>query len=141
MARVLLGCYRTGEANDPEVYSAAVISVISGYPLSIVRRVVDPRFGLPSKSKWLPTIAELKAALEDEMGPIRREEARRSIPQLEPPIDRSNRPTYEELQAQCWEVGLKIGQSRRGLERLSAHDFCQKFNISREQFDAIPDAK
>src|SRR6185312_3504497 len=63
LARVLLGCYRTGEANDPEIYSGAVIAVLSDYPLEIVKRVVDPRHGLPSKSKWLPTVAEIKEAL------------------------------------------------------------------------------
>lgn len=75
LTKVLIGCYRTGEANDPEIYADAVIAVLSDYPMEVVRRVVDPRRGLPSKTKWLPTIAEVKEACESEMGPIRRAQA------------------------------------------------------------------
>lgn len=58
-ARLLLGCYRTGDANDPEVYVAAVVAVLSKYPMHVMRMACDPNDGLPSKIKWLPTIAEV----------------------------------------------------------------------------------
>lgn len=76
LAKSLLGCFRTGDANDPEIYTAAAIAVLSDYPLDVVRRVVDPRTGLPSKCKWLPMIAEIKDACEEQMEPRRRMQVR-----------------------------------------------------------------
>lgn len=61
-AGLLLGCYRTGDANDPEVYAAAIIAVLSDYSLEVMRLVCDPRCGLPSRVSWLPTVAEVKSA-------------------------------------------------------------------------------
>lgn len=60
-ARVLVGCYRQGEAADPEVYLAALAAIMAEYPEDIVRVVTDPRSGLPSRSKWLPTVCEVRA--------------------------------------------------------------------------------
>jgi hypothetical protein len=54
------------------VYVAAVVAVLSDYPLDIVTAVTDPRTGIPAKLKWLPTIAEIKTACEDIAGPRRR---------------------------------------------------------------------
>lgn len=64
-AKQLLGCYRTGEANDPETFGAAVAAVLSAFPLEVIRYVCDPRTGLPGTSKWMPNPAEVKAACED----------------------------------------------------------------------------
>ncbi len=58
--KMLLGCFRSGDANDPEVYTSAVVAVLSDYPLSVINEVIDPRNGLPSKVNFLPTIAEIK---------------------------------------------------------------------------------
>src|SRR3972149_3077313 len=58
-ARLLLGCYRVGDANDPEVYISAVVTVLSRYPIEIMRMACAPNDGLPSKLKWLPTVAEV----------------------------------------------------------------------------------
>jgi hypothetical protein len=76
-AILLLSCYRHGEAANPEIYTDSVISVLSCYSADVIRRVVDPRSGLPSRLKWLPTIAEIKEACDAEMAPIRREQDRR----------------------------------------------------------------
>lgn len=59
-AKVLLGCYRSGEANDPEVYITAVVATLAQYPEHVIRAVCDPRTGLPSRSKWLPTVSEVR---------------------------------------------------------------------------------
>jgi len=64
-AKVLFGCYRTGDANDPQVYTAAVVAVLSDYSPEVVQFVTDPRTGLPSKVKWLPAVAEVKEACEE----------------------------------------------------------------------------
>lgn len=71
---MLLGCYRRGDANDPDIYVRAVASVLGEYPIEIIKAVCDPRFGLPSKSEWLPTVSEVKGACEATMAPIDRRE-------------------------------------------------------------------
>jgi hypothetical protein len=73
----MFGCYRKGDANDPEIYVAAVAAVLSEYPESVIDFVTDPRTGLPRKSKWLPNPAEVSEACEEHMAPIRHAEARR----------------------------------------------------------------
>ena len=79
--RLLLGSYRKGDAEDPDVYTSAVAAVLAQYPESVVRRVTDPRGGLPGTSQWLPTVHEVRAACEREMAPERermRREANRA---------------------------------------------------------------
>ena len=58
---MLLGCYRLADAYNPELYLASVITVLSDFPVSVIEHVTSPR-GLPSVSKWLPTIAEIVEA-------------------------------------------------------------------------------
>lgn len=63
-ARTLFGCYRKGEANDPETYVAAISAVLAEYAPDIVQQVTDPRRGLPSRVSFLPTVKEVKDACE-----------------------------------------------------------------------------
>lgn len=114
-AKLLLGCYRTGDANDPEVYVSAVVRVLSNYPIEIVQRVVDPVTGLPSKVKWLPTIPEILSACEEIAGVQRRtaEYDERSKRQFEEraaeDAAREIRPTKEDMLAKYGpNFGLKL---------------------------------
>jgi hypothetical protein len=63
-AKRLLGCYRAGDANDPETYIAAVVSVLSRYHESVIRDATEPATGLPSRLKWLPSISEIREECE-----------------------------------------------------------------------------
>lgn len=63
-ARILLGCYRKGDCEDPEVYYSAVVAQFMRYPGQSVVAVTDPVAGLPSRQKFLPTVAEVAEALE-----------------------------------------------------------------------------
>jgi hypothetical protein len=58
----MFGCYRKGDANDPDIYCAAVAAVLSRYSPAVVVYVTDPRTGLPGVVKWLPAVAEVKEA-------------------------------------------------------------------------------
>ena len=69
---VLLGCYRKGDAADPEVYTRAIMATLARYPADVVRRVTDPLTGLPSTSNFLPTVAEVIKGCEEIHGPARR---------------------------------------------------------------------
>jgi hypothetical protein len=59
---LLFGCYRRGDANDPETYSAAVTAILTRFPQHVVEYVTDPRTGIPSDAQWLPSVAEVKQA-------------------------------------------------------------------------------
>jgi len=61
-ARLLFGCYRTGDANDPETYVAAITAVLARYPEEIITRVTHPVTGLPHAKSWLPTVKEVTDA-------------------------------------------------------------------------------
>jgi len=61
-AALMLGCYRRGDAIDPETYSAAIVAVLSEFPQHVVEYVTDPRTGIPGNFQWLPSVAEVKQA-------------------------------------------------------------------------------
>lgn len=64
-ARLLLGCYRTGDANDPETYVAAITAILARYPEQVITEVTHPATGLPKKKGWLPTVKEVSDACEE----------------------------------------------------------------------------
>lgn len=63
-ARLLLGQFRRGEANDPAVFVTSVAAVLSRYRREIIIEVTDPRTGLALKTNWLPTIREVGDACQ-----------------------------------------------------------------------------
>jgi hypothetical protein len=73
---LLLGCYRTGDANDPEIYVAAITAILSRYPEVVITAVTHPATGLPSKKGWLPTVKEVVDACDEAVEPIVQNEAR-----------------------------------------------------------------
>lgn len=72
---------------DPEIYARAVVAVLTSYPENIVSAVCDPRGGLPAKSKFLPTVYEIREACERRMSPIL-DDARRQRIRAENDADR-----------------------------------------------------
>jgi hypothetical protein len=69
-ARMLVGAYRRNDAEDPALFIRAAATVLAGYPENVVRRVTHPATGLPSRLKFLPSIAEIRDACEEAMKPI-----------------------------------------------------------------------
>jgi hypothetical protein len=92
-AQLMFGCYRRGDANDPDTYVAAVSMVLSRYSAEVVKTVTDPFSGLPSRkseSGWtgLPDVADVKQACEDEAARAERYQqlgARKPVPRIEGP--------------------------------------------------------
>jgi hypothetical protein len=140
----LLGCYRTGDANDPETYVAAVIAVLSRYSAQIVREVTNPVAGLPAKLKWLPTIAEIRDECELLQARERRQEQRDADLRKQfaerkalEDIDRHSRKTYQQLVEECRARGIMIGPD--GQSDIDVTDILRKkYGITDEQWDAIP---
>jgi hypothetical protein len=107
-ARLLLGCYRTGEANDPETYVAAVTAVLAKFHEDVVTEVTHPATGLPRMKSWLPTVKEVFDACVKAAEPMleREREARiiaETLAAREVEPDKTSRPTREELQAKYGE--------------------------------------
>src|SRR5579859_6088591 len=63
-AMLLLGCYRKADCADPEVFATAAVAVLSHYPADVVLQVTDPHSGIAARSKWVPTISELREACD-----------------------------------------------------------------------------
>src|ERR1044072_8982619 len=142
--KILLGCYRTGDANDPDIYVRSVAAVLSEYPLEVMKAVCDPRFGLPAKSKWLPTIFEIKDACEAAMAPIdrrRREEQAAEERRLMVSAPLVPRPTYEQMKdkhGENWGIRDPKGDKQSVAAR-TLDDLCREVGIPREDFEAIND--
>jgi hypothetical protein len=66
-AAQLFGYYPRNDANDPELFLTGATTMLASYPEIVVDRVCDLLRGLPAKSKFLPSIAEIRAACELEM--------------------------------------------------------------------------
>lgn len=100
-AKLLLGCYRTGEANDPVTYVAAITAILAHYPEEVITAVTHPVSGLPSKKGWLPTVKEVTDACAEAVEPIVQNELRlkRIKEQLEmrERVARGEKPTLEQL--------------------------------------------
>ena len=104
-ADLLFRSFPKAEADDPEVYAAAATAILAKYPDDVIIAVTDPADGLPVRQKWRPLLAELKAACEAEMAPMR-EAAARERRQAETErvlkgaeTTRTQRPSYDDLKA------------------------------------------
>lgn len=88
-AKLMFGCYRRGDANDPDTYVAAVAMVLARYSAEVVKAVTDPYSGLPSRkseSGWtgMPDVADVKEACEAEAVRIDRMAKYAALPRYEP---------------------------------------------------------
>lgn len=111
-AKILLGCYRTGEANDPDTYVAAITAILARYPQDVMTAVTHPVTGLPSKKNWLPTVKEVVDACDEAHAPILQNELRlkRIKEQIEmrEREERGERPTLTQLKDRYgsnWGIG------------------------------------
>lgn len=102
-ARLLFGCYRKGDANDPDTYVAAITAVLSRYDESVIRAVTHPSKGLPIRTNFLPTVKEVFEACEHLAAPKREAEARakRIEKQIGERDGTETRPVYERGSAEA----------------------------------------
>jgi hypothetical protein len=107
-ASLLLGCYRTGEANDPETYVTAIMAVLARYPEQVITDVTHPATGLPKKKSWLPTVKEVFDACEEavEFSVQHAARLKRIQEQMEARAreDRGEKPTMAQLKARFGET-------------------------------------
>jgi hypothetical protein len=74
----MFGCYRKGDANDPDTYVAAITATLARYPEDVIRDVTNPASGLPTRRDFLPTVKEVFDACEAMIRPRREAEARQA---------------------------------------------------------------
>lgn len=61
---LFFGSFRKADADNPETFTAGCLRLFTAYDSEIVRYVVDPVTGLPGRSVWLPSLSEVKSALD-----------------------------------------------------------------------------
>jgi len=145
-ARLLVGCYRKTDVSDPDAYISAICAVLANYPEQVVRRLTHPLDGLPGKSQWLPTIAEIKSACDAEVEPIyakaaaenkiRRTNAYLNETAAEPIENRQRaaRKWFDEIRPSMIPAAKATETKEQAAQRCM-----QLGDLSKEQFDAIPD--
>lgn len=145
MAARLFNYFPPPEVGDAEILLSGAVKMFLSFPQEAVEAVCDPVSGLPAMQKWAPKLSELRQSLDSASIPIYRRqerekqiqqqlEDRKAIPDLRP------RPTYEELQRRCAEVGLYIGPKGSRLPPVDPVKIRETYGISKEQWDAIPNA-
>jgi hypothetical protein len=68
----LLGSFRRGELVDTAIYARKMANVLMSYPRDIALLVCDPLRGLPATQDWIPSIAQLKSALDSKVAELER---------------------------------------------------------------------
>lgn len=143
MAATLYGYFPPPDVGDPEIMLSGAVKMFLSLPRAAVEAICDPVSGLPATSKWAPKLFEIRQALEAAALPIYRaaEREKQIAEQLaaRKPMqitDNRPRPTYQELVERCAKDGLFIGP--KGVERVSPAKVREKYGISQDQWDAIP---
>lgn len=118
--QLMLDCFRTGAANNPEVFVTAIAATLARYPDQVIYDVTDPRTGIPSKISWMPTIKDVREACERAYGPIKedveREKRIAEQMRLREEYESKSRPTYDDLKAKYgkdWGIGRVNGTEER----------------------------
>lgn len=65
--------------DDPERFITTIAAVLSAYPPHCIDQVADPCRGIQTRSKFVPTAAEIREACEEAMAPLRREQERERV--------------------------------------------------------------
>ena len=126
-ARLLFGSFRKADADDPVTFTAGCLRLFTSYEPDVVRYVIDPMTGLPGQLEWLPTLAKVKAALEERAGFVgrirgREKLERETIAARASEAKRAERkPTLEEMKAKHGDNwGLQAREQDRAVSRRMA---------------------
>lgn len=140
LIKLLLVGFPHLDAHDPEGYACGLVTIASLFPENIVTEVVARGFQFP------PSFYEFRQALEKlAQAQWRRQRvAERDLPALEHADEK--RPTLAELEQQCLDAGIDIRPHRRIQKAIetaieTAEQVRQRYGLTREQWDAIPDRK
>lgn len=149
----LLSRFPNGTPANAKGYIGGLAEVLTFYPKSIAERCHEPLTGVPRDTEFLPTPAALIAWLEretaemrrpvdreDHQARLRREARDRAAEDSRLVADRSQRLSYEELQAKHgpgW--GIKGTHARERVKTKAEYQQELIAQIGRAAFDALPD--
>lgn len=145
----LLSRYRRNEADDAVGFLTGIATVFRAYPEFIAWLAGDPIRGLPAQTKFVPTIAEVKAFCDQAMGPVYEERRQRGIVAeqmrrraLPPPSDDAARERAIENVVGRFGPGWGLDADRVREAAIDPKQACMTaLRITEEQFAAIPSAK
>lgn len=98
--KILFACYRKDEAHDAELYCAAVASTFEGFSRAAVDYVTDPRTGIASELKFLPSVAEVRECCvraETRIALLAKPNFKFERHQYHPPVKREPGTSYFEM--------------------------------------------
>jgi hypothetical protein len=119
--KLMLDCYRTGAANNPETFVTAIAATLARYPDEVIYRVTDPRSGIQSRIAWMPSIKEVRDECERAMEPIqqRMEQEKRIAEQLAERERleqlRASRPSLDDMKSKygdTWGIGVQTAKQK-----------------------------
>jgi hypothetical protein len=143
----MLGCYPSVSLHDPEIYMAAVTSLLCGYSFWVGERAVAD---VAKSSKFVPCLAEVNEACE-RYAPAKSTRAwaedwqRRSLVQLEEREAPILGPAAENERTRIVEgfrgllERLRGGDAPRAASEFTPEAVRTKFGLSQAQWDALPD--
>lgn len=103
----LLGLYPGREITDARTYAQGLTAMLAAYPRDFVKRVCNPVTGLPSRLKFLPTLADLREALDAER--LRRDRIAASARWV---VAQAERQRKEAEEAAAFEAGRPTAEDR-----------------------------
>lgn len=66
-ARTIMRFYPRSDVDDPKAYALGMAAIMSEYPAAVLDRVSDPRTGIARRQKFLPRLAEIAEACDEEV--------------------------------------------------------------------------
>ncbi len=70
-AALIVGSYPQSKAANPEVYMRQLRALLTGIPLAALFALIDPKRGILGRCSFLPTMAEVRAWIEEYEAPRR----------------------------------------------------------------------
>ncbi len=135
MVRELLASFPSLNLPDPKIYTTSMVEGLIEYPRwagELTMKLIKRSYSFP------PAVAEVVKTLEELVAPHRAAH-RLSAPRLPPPeIDRSQRPTGEQLKAKYPELWEGRGQSSAADLVRARQQMVEQ--IGQEAWDRIPNA-
>lgn len=96
----MFACYRKDEAHDADIYCSAVAATLAGFSRAAVEYVTDPRTGIASELKFLPSVAEVRAACvaaETRLAALAKPDFKIPRPTYFPPVKTAPGTSYVEM--------------------------------------------
>ncbi len=138
---------RRDDYSNADGFVRIATAIFEQFPIAVIMSVTDEGSGLHTQTAYPPTPAEIMAACkrsERQFHNIERSKARReqaTKPKPEPLIDRSNRPTFEEMRAKhgYWLDRKSDRHIPKWVRPLN--EIAMECSVSAEQLAALPDEK